>query len=295
MTKVSIITPAFNEEQFLPSMLASLQDQTHEDWEVLIVDDGSSDGTASIIEEWAGKDERVKAVSLRTKLGKVAAFNAGHAAASGHLVCHVGGDDLLPSDSLAIRVADLADAPDLAVHLGKLQMMDLEGRVISSPLPRGTKGSQSSAGATYTRELADLLFPIPESLPSEDIWLGNGAVCAAQDVRHSTDTVYLYRIHGGNSNPRHKTFEQMTESMHARARAVSMLAESTLPLDANARENLLAHARAEEYRYAREYLRLLRAPRLTWVDKAATLSMSHPVLWRLRQRAGAAASGWRGR
>ncbi|GAA8846857.1 hypothetical protein DUHN55_21480 [Helicobacter pylori] len=295
MTTVSIVTPAYNEELFLPTMLESLLVQTHTDWELLLVDDGSTDGTASIIEEWATKEPRIKAVSLRQRLGKVAAFNVAYAASTGDLICHVGADDVLPSDSLSRRVKALGNTPQLSVVLGKLQMMDSEGAVISRPFPRGPRGSQSSAGATYTRALADLLFPIPESLPSEDIWLGNGAVGIAHSVRHVADTVYLYRIHGANSNPRHKNFEQMSQAMHSRSRAVSLLAASALPLHSSSRADLLAREKVEEHRYQREYLRILTAPRISVVDKIATLSMSHPFLWTLRQKAGVAATGWRGR
>lgn len=295
MTTVSIVTPAYNEERFLATMLASLQAQTHEDWELLLVDDGSTDNTAGLIEEWADKDARIRAVSLRAKLGKVAAFNRGYAAVTGDLVCHVGGDDLLPPNSLATRVSGLSGAPALAVHLGKLQMIDLDDRITSRPIPRGSKGSQSSAGVTYSRALADLVFPIPESLPSEDIWLGNAALALATYVRHTTETVYEYRIHGGNSNPRHKTFDQMSDAMHTRAEALSLLAASQLPFTAQARLAFEARNHAENLRYAGDRLALLRTRELSAVDRLALLFMSHPALWRLRQRLGVAVTGWRGR
>lgn len=292
---VSIVTPVFNEERFLPTMLASLQAQTYDSWELLLVDDGSTDGTAGVIEDWAARDERIKAVSVGTKLGKVAAFNAAFAASSGDLLCHVGGDDLLPEGSLAARVQGLSGAPDKAVIFGKLQMVDMHGRTISRPFPRGSKGSQSSAGSTYSRRLADLLFPIPTALPSEDIWLGNGALALAQEVRHSVESIYLYRIHGGNSNPRHKTFRQMSDAMHSRAQALSLLAESDLPLTEETRKWLTVRARAEDMRYDGARFTLMKERSLHPIDRLALLSMSHPALWRVRQRLGVAVTGWRGR
>lgn len=295
MTTISILTPAYNEEQFLPSMLESIQSQTCEDWELLLVDDGSTDKTARIIEEWAAKEPRIRVVSLRKKLGKVAAFNAAFAASSGDLVCHVGADDFLPKDSLSHRVRELDSQGGLGVHLGKLQMVDMTGSIIASAVPKGAKGSQSGPGATYTRRLASLLFPIPETLPSEDIWLGNGAVGCAETIVHSPEIVINYRVHVDNSNPRHKSFPEMTQSLHDRAAALSMLTSSSLPLRPEARADLEVRTIAETLRYTGDRYGLLRLKGLHPVDKLALMSMSHPVLWRLRQRAGVAATGWRGR
>jgi teichuronic acid biosynthesis glycosyltransferase TuaG len=83
--KISILTPAYNEERHLPAMIESVQSQAHDDWQLLLVDDGSNDRTAEIIQDFAATDERIVPVSLRERFGKVEAFNRAAAAADGQV------------------------------------------------------------------------------------------------------------------------------------------------------------------------------------------------------------------
>jgi len=293
--KFSLICPVYNEELFLNDMLASLVAQTHQDWEALLIDDGSTDNSASIIENWAAKDDRIKPVSLRVKLGKVHAFNLAFSKSTGDLICHVGGDDFLTPSSLTDRESAFREADPFAVVFAKLQVIDENGAAISSPIPRGQYGSQSSPGATYSRALANLIFPIPTDLPSEDIWLGNAAAGCAQSVIHLQTPVIFYRIHSNNSNPRHKSFDEMTKAIHSRYQALDLLLESDLPLSEASRKKLQAFAAAEQLRYARQTLKILWYKDLPLIDRVAISSMSNPALWRIRQKLGVAATGWRGK
>ena len=60
MNKVSIITPSYNRESFVAETLDSLLNQTFENWENIVVDDGSSDKTKEIIQEYVNRDSRIK-------------------------------------------------------------------------------------------------------------------------------------------------------------------------------------------------------------------------------------------
>lgn len=295
MIKVSVIAPVYNEQLYLSQMLESLVQQDHRDWEILLVDDGSTDDTARIIEEWSARDPRIKTVSLGEKLGKVAAFNRAFEAATGDLICHVGGDDTLPRNSLSERVRALNGAPELSVALGKLQVVDAENQPVGSPIPRGANGSQSSPGATYSRKLADLIFPVPTVLPSEDIWLGNAAVACSKKVIHMRSAVINYRIHPNNSNPRHKPFKAMSRAMSERLEAYHLLLNSSLPIGVESRRKFQMFATAEQLRYEGATLRIVSLRGLPLVDRVAIASMSNPVLWTVRQHLGVLATGWRGK
>lgn len=292
---ISVIAPVFNEERHLPQMLQSLIDQTYPDWELLILDDGSQDATPEIIEEWASTDKRIKPISLRTKFGKVAAFNATFKSSSGRYICHVGGDDVLPDNSLEVRVRALNEAPLMSVLLGKLRIVNDSGQTISHLVPRGRNGSQSSPGATYSRELADIIFPVPYQLPSEDIWLGNAAVGCAESILHTPHAVVNYRFHSGNSNPRYQKFDAVTESIHDRSLAIHLLAISTLPLRPEYRDSLRRRYEVENLRYSGDLRKIAIHPQTPLVEKLATASMAHPMLWKARQSLGTVATGWRGR
>lgn len=292
---LSILSPAYNEEPFLADMVASLQAQSDDRWELLLVDDGSTDGTAAEMERLAAADERIRIVSTGRKWGKVAAFNQAFSAARGTHICHVGADDLVPPSSVEARFRE-TPATGEAVSFGKFVTMDDAGRQTSSPLPRGEVGSRSSAGMTLTRELAEKLFPIPEALPAEDVWLGSGASALVADPVHIPDVIYRYRLHAGNSNPRHKPFAEMNEKMFSRSRAVKALLDQTrFPLPPEAREELEVRWEVAQLRHAGDLLGIARHPRLSLVERLANLSMAHPLLWRVRQTFPQLLTGWRGK
>ena len=73
---VSIITPAYNAERFLPQTIKSVQQQTHSNWEMLIVNDCSTDNTEAVIRSFQEKDNRIKYLKMPTNSGPAAARDA---------------------------------------------------------------------------------------------------------------------------------------------------------------------------------------------------------------------------
>lgn len=147
-----------------------------------------------------------------------------------------------------------------------------------------------------TRELAQRLFPIPEHLVAEDLWLGHGAAALAEEVVTLPEVIYHYRLHAGNSNPRSRPFPEMNEKMFARGRAFeALLTDPRIDLPAHERDALEVEWAAAQYRYRGDLLGIVRDPRIGPVDTLANLSMAHPLLWRLRQRFQHLLTGWRGR
>ena len=73
---VSIIVPCYNQAQFLPEALQSVLEQTHTNWECIIVNDGSPDNTEGVAQEWLVKDSRFKYV-YKENGGLSSARNAG--------------------------------------------------------------------------------------------------------------------------------------------------------------------------------------------------------------------------
>jgi teichuronic acid biosynthesis glycosyltransferase TuaG len=91
---VSIVTPAYNAETFLPSTIDSVVNQTYSEWEWHIVDDCSRDGTRRLVEEHARADPRIRLVALATNSGPAMARQAGVAAAKGRYIAFLDSDDL---------------------------------------------------------------------------------------------------------------------------------------------------------------------------------------------------------
>jgi peptidoglycan/xylan/chitin deacetylase (PgdA/CDA1 family) len=110
---VSIIIPVWNSERTLAATLDSLIAQTEVAWEALIVDDGSIDGTASIIKTYSTRDTRFKGL-VGSAVGASGARNTGLAHASGHRVLFLDGDDWVDARFLKEMNAALDAAPDAA-------------------------------------------------------------------------------------------------------------------------------------------------------------------------------------
>jgi glycosyltransferase involved in cell wall biosynthesis len=114
MTKVSVLVAVYNAEQFLPECLDSLLRQTLPDIQVVCVDDGSTDGSLSLLHDYACRDTRIEVVHLDENGGQAHARNVGLQQASGEVVCMLDADDWLSDDALE-RMYEAFDAETDAV------------------------------------------------------------------------------------------------------------------------------------------------------------------------------------
>ncbi|MFE3872319.1 glycosyltransferase family 2 protein [Flavobacterium sp. ZS1P70] len=104
MELVSIITPSFNSEKFIAETIRSVQNQTFPNWEMIIVDDCSTDKTVSIAEYIANNDNRVKVYKLDKNSGTGIARNTALEKASGKYISFLDADDLWKPNKLEIQV-----------------------------------------------------------------------------------------------------------------------------------------------------------------------------------------------
>ena len=129
MTELSIIIPVYNAEKYLPACLDSVLGQSFGDFEVILVDDGSKDGSLVLINEWAQKDGRVK-VFHKENGGVSSARNYGLSKASGEYICFVDSDDELPEGALEKLMA--RTAPGIDFVMGGYEMFDESGALTYS-------------------------------------------------------------------------------------------------------------------------------------------------------------------
>lgn len=99
MSKVSVIVPVYNVENYIRDMLTSVQNQTFKDFEVVIINDGSPDNSQSIIDEFCATDKRFKCF-IQENGGVAAARNSGIEKASGDYVVFYDPDDYIPPKAL---------------------------------------------------------------------------------------------------------------------------------------------------------------------------------------------------
>jgi hypothetical protein len=108
---ISVIIPAYNAERTIGETLASALTQTHRTIEVIVVDDGSTDETAAIVEAVSRDDARVRLIR-QSNAGVCAARNAAIAASSGTYVAPLDADDVWHPEKLSLQVAALERAGD---------------------------------------------------------------------------------------------------------------------------------------------------------------------------------------
>lgn len=117
MAAVSIIMPVRNAERFLDEAIASVLRQTFPDWELLLVDDGSSDNSPAIAARAASADPRIRVLTSGHQ-GPAAARNQGIGAASGEYVAFLDADDLYEEGKLAFETDILARHPSAVMTYG---------------------------------------------------------------------------------------------------------------------------------------------------------------------------------
>lgn len=108
---ISIVIPVYNLEKYIGKCLESVLGQTYTDYEVIVVNDGSSDNSYSVIESYLPQfpSGKFQIINKPQNGGVTAARRDGFLAAKGDWVCFVDGDDMLPADSLEILSNDAAE------------------------------------------------------------------------------------------------------------------------------------------------------------------------------------------
>ena len=101
MPAISVIMPVYNVEKYLPRCIDSVLNQTFQDWELICVNDGSPDGSAAILSEYANRDARIKIVTKKNG-GLSDARNAGMAVATGDYILYVDSDDFIHPQTMEI-------------------------------------------------------------------------------------------------------------------------------------------------------------------------------------------------
>jgi glycosyltransferase involved in cell wall biosynthesis len=132
---VSVILPVFNRERYLAGAIESVLNQTFADWELMVVDDGSSDATPAIVKRYhLAFPGKVKPI-YQANAGVAAARNRGITAATGELVAFIDSDDLWHPRKLELQVAAFRAAGDVAFVYSGYDVIDSEGRLLETVRP----------------------------------------------------------------------------------------------------------------------------------------------------------------
>ena len=235
--KTTVVIPAYNAEEYLATTIASVVRQTHQDWELIVVNDGSSDSTGSIAEEFALADIRIR-VCHQNNLGVAAARNNGVSKADPQVeyFLFLDADDVLEDNALDVLVnALVTNKTALAVHglsrfidnfgkshqegvaegYGRNRKGIVKGRLVSHPLQIPTSFFMlvylnviHTPGQVLVRKTtldAVGLFDTDVS-PTEDwdMWL---RITQIGDIATADNVVLNYRRHASNTSSKDKVMQ----------------------------------------------------------------------------------------
>lgn len=127
---VSVIMPVYNAGNFLIEAIESILNQTFSDFEFIIVDDGSSDNSWEIIQEYADKDKRIKAFRNKRNLGVSPAANLALSKCQGKYIARMDADDISFSERLEKQVKYLSFHPQTIALGGQCVVIDQQGKII---------------------------------------------------------------------------------------------------------------------------------------------------------------------
>ncbi len=143
MPAISVIVPAYNCEEYIGAALGSVVAQDFGDWELIVVDDGSTDGTAAGIDAMAAGDARVRRVR-KANGGVSSARNAGLDEARGNYIVFLDADDELAPGALSLFATEASSGADVVV--ASAQVVDGRGNVTSEVrLPASWQGQRPAA------------------------------------------------------------------------------------------------------------------------------------------------------
>ena len=127
MPKISVIIPTYNTERFVEQAIRSVMYQTERDIEVIVVDDGSSDGSMELINKLAEDDTRIRVLKNTRQKGVSGARNTGLLAADGEWIGFLDSDDIMTHDSLDMRMGALQNYPNCSWVGGDFAMISETG------------------------------------------------------------------------------------------------------------------------------------------------------------------------
>jgi len=239
---ISVLMPVYNAERYLRKAVDSILAQTCRDFELIAIDDGSSDRSKEILDSYAGRDKRVRVIS-RPNTGIVGALNDGLAAATGEFIARMDADDIATPGRFSEQLVYLQAHPE-CIGLGTaVKVIDSSGNVVDEHAPAT---SHEAIEAALLRGNGGALYHPTAMFRTAAIRAVNGydpAFCKAEDLdlylrlSHTGQLANLptvglkYRHHLKSTNFVHRQKQtELIVKILARERALRNLPDVAAPL-----------------------------------------------------------------
>jgi len=202
--QISVVMPVHNARQFLDESIKSILGQTFRDFEFIILDDASTDGSTELLREWAHRDARIQLHESAERLGLSGSSNAVVSKAQAAIVARMDADDVAHPDRLRRQLSVIECRPDIAAIGTLCNGIDASGRVVRPrdrwrlvrrsayiPFPHGS--------AMFRHQAFDALGGYDESaVRAEDQDLFSRMTAQGRVVT-LPDILYSYRYHSTNA------------------------------------------------------------------------------------------------
>lgn len=214
MEKVSIVVPVYNVEEYLQYSVGSLRQQTYSNIEIILVDDGSTDRSGEICDQYAQKDDRIRVFHVENG-GQSRARNIGVQQASSDWIMFLDADDYYNTKAVEYLVA-LKDqyAVDLVVT-SIVEVRDHQTDLIAGDLPLddskkldrhaallhmfyGNSVGTHPGGKLYKKEIL-LRHPYPEGMIYEDLAIAYEHIAACKEIAVGSQHLYKYYRRAGST------------------------------------------------------------------------------------------------
>jgi glycosyltransferase involved in cell wall biosynthesis len=203
--RVSILIPAYNAARTVGETLDSVLAQTSPDWEAIVVDDGSTDDTLAVAQEYAAADTRIRVLSQRNA-GSAGARNAALAASHADLLCLLDADDLYAPDYVEEQSAFIAANPDYDIYSCNARAVTPDGTLGAFNAPQSHEEAVSftfddmiqdnriAVFAVFRRRVFDAIGGFDPAIYVEDYDYWLRALSAGFKHLHNPKSLVQYRV-----------------------------------------------------------------------------------------------------
>ena len=167
MNTISVIVPIYNAEAYLAKCIESLIRQPHQALQIILINDGSTDNSLAVAEQYAAQDSRIEVYSLPTNQGQSVARNLGLQHANGEYISFVDADDYIDNDFYTYMLQNISNLD--CVQIG-YRRVTKEGKILIEKLPRYFYQFTSPCMRLYRRSIfTQYNLRFPEGMIYEDV------------------------------------------------------------------------------------------------------------------------------
>ena len=189
MTHISVITPVYNAESTLARCLDSILSQTFPPYELIVIDDGCTDSSSTILKQYAGKHDFISIVT-QVNQGVSAARNAGINVSKGDWIMFVDADDYLAPTTLETLAANISGELSLAGLTICTAQKIYEQNLFQNNVEKGTYGVMNISAALSSLSYYTFCGPVCKLFRADII--KNNHIRFPLDMRFGEDTVFVY-------------------------------------------------------------------------------------------------------